>query len=71
MKRFWICMVPRLGADGVRADIEDVDHAIILDGDSGNYYSYKDPLNGKRGDIPKSQVEYAIKIYGTKTSEEK
>ena len=31
----------------------------------------EDSLNGKRGDIPKSQVEYAIKIYGTKTSEEK
>lgn len=54
-----------------KTDIEDVDHAVILDGDSGNYYSYKDPLNGERGDIPKSQVEYAIKIYGTKTSEEK
>lgn len=54
-----------------KTDIEYVDHAVILDGDSGNYYSYKDPLNGKRGDIPKSQVEYAIKIYGTKTSEEK
>lgn len=54
-----------------KTDIEHVDHAVILDGDSGNYYSYKDPLNGKRGDIPKSQVEYAIKIYGTKTSEEK
>ena len=54
-----------------KTDIEKVTHAIILDGDSGNYYSYKDPLYGERGDIAKDQVKYAIKIYGTKTSEEK
>lgn len=54
-----------------KTDDEKVNHAIILDGNSGNYYSYQDPLYGKRGDIAKDQVEYAIKIYGTKTSEEK
>lgn len=55
---------------GIISSNEGDAHAIILDRDGGDRYTYKDPTSGENDlEVSKENLEYATKIMGKKNDE--